>query len=415
MSSIRPIKTDVLIIGGGLAGLSAAYHLNGSGLDVHLLEASNRLGGRTWGHYWDQANRHIDLGASWLTADFQHTIALAHRLGATTEPTPSPAQYFTHFSTGISEQRFPNPADVASLQSMSSSIQSSLASNEPEFANAHEALTAPGTPTPCRDWHLAMQRYLAGADLTRVDPRHLLLKNEDLIDPDHYGIEIRGSMRELVNALEEAIEAEVHRTTPVTAVTRRDGFYEALTSTTRTVHARSVVLAAPLNVLKHIDLDPQYIGAISPFIPAGHSGNSRKDWFVLTGVDQHIRVFASEGIFGYFRTSAQLDDGSMLAVGFAPAHEGLPIVSEFETQLRRYCPNATVEAHYSFDWRVHPWVAGTWITPPPGYYEALTALDNSASTFQLVGGDFSSDFPGTVEGAIMTGRQAALNLNNYHF
>ena len=36
---------DVLIIGGGISGLAAAFHLKRSGLNVALLEASSRVGG----------------------------------------------------------------------------------------------------------------------------------------------------------------------------------------------------------------------------------------------------------------------------------------------------------------------------------------------------------------------------------
>ena len=38
-------SVDVVVIGGGLAGLSAAYTLLGRGVDFLLLEASERWGG----------------------------------------------------------------------------------------------------------------------------------------------------------------------------------------------------------------------------------------------------------------------------------------------------------------------------------------------------------------------------------
>ena len=37
---------DVVVIGGGLAGLSATLHLQNKGVDVALVEASDRTGGR---------------------------------------------------------------------------------------------------------------------------------------------------------------------------------------------------------------------------------------------------------------------------------------------------------------------------------------------------------------------------------
>lgn len=416
MNNTRPdtIAADVVIIGGGLAGLSAAYELTGTGLQVHLLEASARLGGRTWGHFWDQAQQHIDLGASWLTPHFKNALEFVEKFGLTTVETPTPDQYLTHFSAGVAHQRFPSPGEFAGLHDVSCKMRNALTAADRTLATAHDALTDTAMSDFSRDWHIAMQRYLAGANLQRVDPQHLLLDMEDFIDPEHYNIEIQGSMKQIVTALARSIDASIHRSTPVAAVKRRGEIYEVLTSQNEIFHASSVVLAVPLNVLKHIKLDAREVGPLCDFIPDGHPGASRKDWFVLDGVDSHMRVFASSGIFGYLRTAARLDTGSMLAVGLAPAHEGSPTLSQFETEIRRYIPTAKVEAHYSFDWNAYPWAAGTWVTPPPGYYEALAQLDNTASTFQIAGGDFSSDFPGTVEGAIMTGRQAANNLRQHH-
>ncbi|KAL3931985.1 MAG: hypothetical protein SGBAC_011062 [Bacillariaceae sp.] len=62
---------DVIIVGAGAAGLSAAYHLHREGVSVVVLEASNAIGGRVKkDSTWDLD---LDLGAEWLdyaTSDF---------------------------------------------------------------------------------------------------------------------------------------------------------------------------------------------------------------------------------------------------------------------------------------------------------------------------------------------------------
>ncbi|WLT40423.1 FAD-dependent oxidoreductase (plasmid) [Synechocystis sp. B12] len=56
---------SILIIGAGLAGLAAAQSLMKQGYTVRVLEARDRLGGRTWtSNYWDDAP--LDMGASWI-------------------------------------------------------------------------------------------------------------------------------------------------------------------------------------------------------------------------------------------------------------------------------------------------------------------------------------------------------------
>jgi monoamine oxidase len=79
MSSL-PSSADVAIIGAGAAGLGAAHALKDAGLDIILLEARNRVGGRG---YTVQAAPDVvfDLGCGWLhSADKNSFVAIAARL-----------------------------------------------------------------------------------------------------------------------------------------------------------------------------------------------------------------------------------------------------------------------------------------------------------------------------------------------
>ncbi len=53
MLSTTDQHADVVIVGAGLAGLSAAHHLTGAGLAVRVLEAAPQVGGR-------MATDHVD-------------------------------------------------------------------------------------------------------------------------------------------------------------------------------------------------------------------------------------------------------------------------------------------------------------------------------------------------------------------
>jgi protoporphyrinogen oxidase len=60
----HPSALDVLIVGGGPAGLSTAYHLRDSGLEVAVLERSDVVGGRTFTA--DLAGVPVNTGAVWV-------------------------------------------------------------------------------------------------------------------------------------------------------------------------------------------------------------------------------------------------------------------------------------------------------------------------------------------------------------
>ena len=59
-----PQEVDVVIVGGGVAGLSAAAELVGHGLSVKVLEARERLGGRMFSQ--DHGDGLIEFGANWI-------------------------------------------------------------------------------------------------------------------------------------------------------------------------------------------------------------------------------------------------------------------------------------------------------------------------------------------------------------
>src|SRR5215475_8064292 len=64
----------VLVIGAGMAGLVAARLLHDSGFNVTLLEARNRLGGRTWTD--NSLGAPLDLGGSWVHGIEGNPLAL---------------------------------------------------------------------------------------------------------------------------------------------------------------------------------------------------------------------------------------------------------------------------------------------------------------------------------------------------
>ncbi|KAL4736091.1 hypothetical protein BDV11DRAFT_173208 [Aspergillus similis] len=76
-------SADVVILGAGLAGLTAAHELVRAGLSCIVLEARDRVGGKTWSLPTADGKGSIDVGAAWINDTNQsRTYALAKRFGA---------------------------------------------------------------------------------------------------------------------------------------------------------------------------------------------------------------------------------------------------------------------------------------------------------------------------------------------
>jgi monoamine oxidase len=87
---MRESDIEVVIIGGGAAGIGAARRLHAAGVPCLIVEARSRLGGRafTW---IDGAGHALDLGCGWLhSADRNPWGAIAEQQGRVFDKSPPP-------------------------------------------------------------------------------------------------------------------------------------------------------------------------------------------------------------------------------------------------------------------------------------------------------------------------------------
>jgi monoamine oxidase len=77
---------DIVVVGAGLAGLTAARELVRAGQDVVVIEARDRVGGRTLNHHLGNG-KVVEVGGQWIGPTQDHIAELAAELGVETFPT----------------------------------------------------------------------------------------------------------------------------------------------------------------------------------------------------------------------------------------------------------------------------------------------------------------------------------------
>jgi 15-cis-phytoene desaturase len=104
---------DVVIVGGGIAGLACGVALTDAGLRVTLVERDKRLGGRA--RSWTDAasGDDIDLGPHVLHSEYRNMLALLERLGTRHLVSWHPDKLL-HFSNGVvlRHRRLPPPLSL---------------------------------------------------------------------------------------------------------------------------------------------------------------------------------------------------------------------------------------------------------------------------------------------------------------
>ena len=155
--------TEVVIIGGGAAGIAAARRIADARIECLLLEARPRLGGRAW-TTTEHSACPIDLGCGWLhSADRNPWRGTAEAQGRSIDKTPPP---WMRPSAPIG---FPLSEQLAFLKAQREFHQrlDALSEQQPDVA-AESFLEPQGS------WNAlinAVSTYVSGAELDRVSAR----------------------------------------------------------------------------------------------------------------------------------------------------------------------------------------------------------------------------------------------------
>lgn len=406
MSAARPPSSvDVAIVGAGAAGLAAARALAGAPLDVVVLEARDRIGGRA--HTIDMNGTGLDMGCGWLhSADENLLAGMAEAQGFTVDRTPPPweSQAFNHEMS---------PAEQADFRAAFAAFEERVA----EAAAAGREGPASTLFEPGGRWNPridAISGALNGARFAEVSIR----------DYDAYrdtGVNWRvtegyGRMIAQLGAGLPVVPA-----CPVACIDRTGPVLKLLTAR-GAVEARAVIVTVPTDLIARETLrfDPP-LPALVEAAAGVPLGLASKLHMAVEGAEDfpkdsqlwgrsdtpetggyHLRPFGRPMIEGWFGGDiARALEAEGEAAFFAFASDEL--VHLLGSGMRRRL--APVAASM---WGAEPWSMGAYSHALPGHADDRARLGEAVENRLFFAGEATSpDFYGTAHGAWLEGERAA--------
>ncbi len=437
-------RVDVLVVGAGLAGLTAACRLSQAGASVCVLEARPRVGGRLLGQRFGRLV--LDLGGQWIGPTQDRMLHLADELGLETFPS---------FCTGkkVLSSRGKLSTYASSIPSFGplALVQLELAMRTLERLRKQVDRERPWTAARASEWDAisvaawmrripsaAVRGAFAAAVRTvfGVEPSELSFLHFLFYANSGGGlmrlVSIEGGAQErrfvegaqnVAELLAQKLGDRVRLAAPVRAIEQTSD--EVRIVSDGGVHrARRVVVAVPPLFAGQIQYQPSLPvlrDQLTQRMPMGAT---------LKVIATYPRPFWRErGLSG----EAVTDDGPMACVFDDSAHDGSEhallgfVVGQPARDLAARSPNerrrtllgelgrlfgaeaASPERYVEHDWQAEPWTRGCPIGfAAPGVLTSCgSALREPIGRLHFAGTETARQWTGYMEGAVESGERAA--------
>lgn len=448
---------EVIIVGAGIAGLTAGWRLVQAGVPVRILEAQERVGGRMYslrGHF--AAGQVAELGGELIDSGHVAIRAMAAELGLelddlheneTMEPE---VWYFGGRHIGEADL-------LRAWGPVATRIEAELAAlplpeewpwitwDAPAGAEALDRMSL-------AEWLEGVEMEAWFRDLLAVGftteygleaGEQSALNLHTLIDPTQdefliYGesderYHVRGGNDQIPRALGDRLEAVIERGVRLESVRNgADGRYELSVRNgngSRTLRAHQVILALPFTLLRHVemavDLPDAKRRAISDL---GYGTNAKlmmgfreRVWRGAHGAagtvvtDLPFQVTwetsrAQAGEAGILTNFTGGDVGVALGVGSAE-ERARAVVAELERVFPGVAAAHDPDRAVRFHWPTHDWTRGSYACYRPGQWTGIAGAEGmQVGGLHFAGEHTSLDAQGYMEGGCESGERAAAEV-----
>lgn len=426
-------RYDVVVIGAGFAGLTAARELALRDCSVLVLEARDRIGGRTW--TTRRFGRLIEVGGTWVHWLQPHVWTEIHRYGLAVER--DQPHETTIWRAGDAVRTEPSAAFWSRLAELTAPV---LAETRTWFERPAEPFLRDGASSA-----LAMLDRKSVGD--RIAELGLGPVEQELVrglwalkfngSPDDGGYtqalqecaaasgswpllveacsayRLRDGMVALATAMADDGGAEIELEQPVLAVEQDALGVRIATQRGEVVRAERCVVTVPLAVLPSIRFSPPLSELKRAAAAAGQASQGVKVWIRVRGDIGPLCLFGGPELPLTCVQSQSSFEGDTIMVGFGPRASRLhPDDREgVAGALRQWCSDLEVLEVFGHDWTADPFSAETWPMRRPGQLTRyLRELQAPEGRVQLASSGIANGWSGFVDGAIESGLTAARRI-----
>jgi len=417
------MDADVIVIGAGFAGVAAARDLTEAGHQAIVLEARDRIGGRTWYREIPGTGVWAEYGGMFISRETQPSLAAElTRYGiAVTEPAEPETIGWVR---GDRREEGAGAIDRIREQLAGSSLIDALDGTAKAFASeGREALAqldvasagwveSLRAPDEAADY---LRSFLAAMGGARLEKTSILPLLWDMIELDYTPVDayvdlgelITNGTKALIDAMGEALE--IRFGSVVTAVaTGQAGVTFTLTDGSR-LKAPAAIVALPLNIWADVEFDP-------PLAPAKQKAATERHPGEVSKVIAVVRDAPAGYLGAGWNTPVNAgfvpkpSDEGQLFMGFSVQDRvDLDDAAAVTAAVRAHVPEADVVQTAGHDWVTDPFSKGTWLAVPPRWFSDGTfeQLREPEGRLLFAGSDIAGEGAGWIEGVVGSGREAA--------
>ena len=394
----RELPGSALVVGGGLAGLVAARELAARGLEIELLEARFRVGGRVWS--WELGNGAvIEMGAEFILPGNTELTALAGQLGlgfwdkgmryGMREPRGGLGVSPEEFAMGV--------AAVADADLESSTSARDLLDSLPITPGAREAILA--------------RIEISSASSAEDVPATAMYGLAHIGDEPAPGI--AGGNQGIASALAGMLGERVRLGDAVTEIRSDDGGVHATTASGYETEADAAVIAVPANVVGSISFDPPLPPDKQEAFAAVRYGHAAKLFVPLAEPVAPSAVMNVPERWWCWTATGENDEPTPVVSCFVGSDAALKALDlragpgQWVESLRKLRPDLPLlpEGAVLSTWSDDPWSRAAYSVSPSA--DVTATLAEPVGPLAFAGEHTAGEFAALMEGAVRSGRRAA--------